>query len=68
MPVRPSLNVSLTPELAAHVGDRVASGQYRSASEVVRAALRLLQREEAVRPEPAGGAAGHGKRPPPGRG
>ena len=46
MPVRPSLNVSLTPELSAYVGGRVASGQYRSASEVVRAALRLLQREE----------------------
>ena len=46
MPVRPSLNVSLTPELAAYVGGRVASGRYRSASEVVRAALRLLQREE----------------------
>lgn len=43
---RPSLNVSLTPELVDYVGDRVRSGRYRSASEVVRAALRLLQREE----------------------
>jgi antitoxin ParD1/3/4 len=46
MPQRPSLNVSLTPELVDYVGDRVRSGRYRSASEVVRAALRLLQREE----------------------
>lgn len=46
VPVRPSLNVSLTSELSAYVGGRVASGRYRSASEVVRAALRLLQREE----------------------
>ena len=46
MSVRPSLNVSLTPELSAYVGGRVASGRYRSASEVIRAALRLLQREE----------------------
>ncbi|MGK7870826.1 type II toxin-antitoxin system ParD family antitoxin [Falsiroseomonas sp. E2-1-a20] len=41
-----SLNVSLTRELAEYVGDRVRSGRYRSASEVVRTALRLLQREE----------------------
>lgn len=46
MPPRDSLNVSLTPELAAYIGERVSSGRYRSASEVVRAALRLLQREE----------------------
>jgi len=46
VPSRDSLNVSLTPELAAYIGDRVKSGRYRSASEVVRAALRLLQREE----------------------
>ena len=46
MSVRTSLNVSLTPELSAYVDGRVASGRYRSASEVVRAALRQLQREE----------------------
>jgi antitoxin ParD1/3/4 len=46
MPPRASLNVSLTPELTAYIGDRVASGRYRSASEVVRASLRLLQRDE----------------------
>lgn len=41
-----SLNVSLTRELAEYVGDRVRSGRYRSASEVVRAALRLLHERE----------------------
>ncbi|MBV1800310.1 type II toxin-antitoxin system ParD family antitoxin [Siccirubricoccus sp. G192] len=46
MPPRASLNVSLTPELTAYIGERVASGRYRSASEVVRASLRLLQRDE----------------------
>ncbi len=42
-----SLNVSLTPELATFIQARVASGRYQSASEVVRAALRLLERDEA---------------------
>ena len=46
MPVRMSRNVSLTPELERYVAARVASGEYRSASEVVRAALRLLRERE----------------------
>jgi putative addiction module CopG family antidote len=37
--------VSLTPELQRFVAERVASGLYRSANEVVRAALRLLEQE-----------------------
>jgi len=40
------MNVSLAPELERFVAGRVASGRYRSASEVVRAALRLLEKEE----------------------
>ena len=36
------MNVSLTPELEKLVAERVASGHYASASEVVREALRLL--------------------------
>ena len=39
-------NVSLTPEIEAFVAGRVASGRFRSASEVVRAALRLLEEDE----------------------
>lgn len=40
------MNVSLTPELERFIVDHVASGQYRSASEVVREGLRLLQERE----------------------
>jgi antitoxin ParD1/3/4 len=49
MPDGTNLNVSLTPELEAFVASRVASGRYESASEVVRAALRLLEAEEGER-------------------
>ena len=37
-----SRNVSLTVELDAFVGQEVVSGRYQNASEVVRAALRLM--------------------------
>ena len=48
MPKRTTLDVSLTPELVGPVAARVASGRYGSASEVVRAALRALERQEAA--------------------
>jgi len=48
MPEMPkSLNVSLTPECARFITSRGASGRYPSASEIVGAALRLLERDEA---------------------
>lgn len=43
------MNVSLTDELEDWIESRVASGLYRSSSEVVREALRLLREREAVR-------------------
>ena len=44
------MNVSLTPELEALVNEKVRSGLYHTASEVVREALRLLkQRDDAAR-------------------
>jgi antitoxin ParD1/3/4 len=46
MPVRKSRNISLTPALEALVDQKVVFGRYRSASEVVRAALRLLDERE----------------------
>src|SRR5215471_18798099 len=45
-PTRRKMSVSLTPELERFIGERVASGCYGSASEVCRAALRLLKKEE----------------------
>ena len=39
-------NVSLTPENEAFITERIASGRFANASEVVRAGLRLLADEE----------------------
>ena len=44
----PTRNVNLTPELDNFVLDRVESGRFENASEVVRAALRGMEREERV--------------------
>lgn len=41
-PVEPTMNVSLTPELERRVAQKVESGLYTTASEVVREGLRLL--------------------------
>jgi antitoxin ParD1/3/4 len=43
------MNVSLTRELEALVHEKVRSGLYHSASEVIREALRLLQEQEQLR-------------------
>jgi antitoxin ParD1/3/4 len=45
MPSKHSLNVSLTEHLSGFVEEQVVSGYFRTASEVVRAALRLLERD-----------------------
>jgi antitoxin ParD1/3/4 len=43
------MNVSLTEELEELVQRKVESGRYSSASEVVRAGLRLLEQEDELR-------------------
>jgi putative addiction module CopG family antidote len=45
----PTRNVNLTTELDGFITSRVQSGRYENASEVVRAALRILEREESER-------------------
>lgn len=43
------MNVSLTPELEKFVQEKVATGLYNSASEVIREALRLLREQDILR-------------------
>lgn len=42
----PTRNVNLTDELERFVQAKIESGRYENASEVVRAGLRMLEREE----------------------
>lgn len=43
------MNVSLTPELEQLVAEKVESGRYTSASEVIREALRLLEEHDQMK-------------------
>ena len=43
------MNISLTPHLEQMIREKIASGSYNSASEVVREALRLLEQEDQLR-------------------
>lgn len=47
----PTMNVSLTAEMAEYVEAELKAGDYVSASEVVRDALRILRHERAVERE-----------------
>lgn len=44
----PTMNVNLTPEMAEFVSRELASGDYASASELVRDALRSLRRDRNI--------------------
>jgi antitoxin ParD1/3/4 len=48
------MNISLTPELEQMVDDRVKSGRYASASEVIREGLRLLEEQEQLKQQRLG--------------
>jgi antitoxin ParD1/3/4 len=48
MPSKSALSVSLTPELLELIASKVETGRYRSASEVVRAALRMFEQQDGV--------------------
>ena len=43
------MHVSLTPELEEYVHDKVQTGRYNSASEVVREGLRLLEEQDQLK-------------------
>lgn len=43
------MNVNLTPQLEEMIRTKVDSGTYRSASEVVREALRLMEEQDQLR-------------------
>lgn len=43
------MNVSLTPELERFIQQKVASGMYHSASEVIQESLLLLQEKDALK-------------------
>lgn len=44
-----AMNINLTPQLEELVRQKVASGLYTSASEVVREALRLMDEQDRIR-------------------
>jgi antitoxin ParD1/3/4 len=60
------MNVSLTPELEEMVNEKIRSGLYQTASEVVRDALRLLKQrdDEARRADQRAGLMAPGQRRP----
>lgn len=45
------MNVSLTPQFEKLIRQKVKTGQYQTASEVIRDALRLLQERDQLRDE-----------------
>jgi antitoxin ParD1/3/4 len=45
------MNVSLTPELEELINQKVKSGMYNSASEVIREGLRRLFKEDSIKPQ-----------------
>jgi len=44
-----TMNINLTPQLEELVREKVSSGRYNSASEVIREALRLMEEQDRLR-------------------
>jgi Bacterial antitoxin of ParD toxin-antitoxin type II system and RHH len=65
MAAKYTLNVSVTEHLSSFVAAQVASGRFGTASEVVRAGLRLLERDlhGPLLARPDGHAGPHGSEP-----
>lgn len=53
MAAKHSRHIALTGPLAVYVESQVSAGEYASASEMVRAALRLLMERDQARARPA---------------
>ncbi|HWX47573.1 MAG TPA: type II toxin-antitoxin system ParD family antitoxin [Roseomonas sp.] len=60
MPSADVMTVSLAPELRRFIEAPVASGRYQTASEMVRASLRLLTKADPLRPIGQPGEPVHG--------
>ena len=58
-----TLNINLTPQLEKLVRQKVESGRYNSASEVVREALRLMEEQRTARASARTAAPRHPRRP-----
>ena len=63
MAAKHSRHIALTGPLAVYVESQVSAGEYASASEMVRAALRLLMERDQVRAKPVSDLPGAGARP-----
>ncbi|MEZ2349912.1 type II toxin-antitoxin system ParD family antitoxin [Caballeronia sp. RCC_10] len=63
MPSKYALSISVTEHLSAFIRSEVATGRYSSASEVVRAGLRLLEEQASHRAASGAKTAARSKRP-----
>ncbi|WP_087039525.1 type II toxin-antitoxin system ParD family antitoxin [Caballeronia arvi] len=63
-----AFSISVTEHLSSFIRSEVATGRYSSASEVVRAGLRLLEEQTALRASSRSKATAQSKRPTPAQG
>ncbi|WP_407642557.1 type II toxin-antitoxin system ParD family antitoxin [Caballeronia arvi] len=63
MPSKYALSISVTEHLSSFIRSEVATGRYSSASEVVRAGLRLLEEQTSHRASSGSKATARSKRP-----